>query len=60
MTLYSSDQDFATTMARCSNAIERCKLSARSLAGHNNKANQLDQIHRAMGWKPSTIQDWNV
>ena len=45
---YSSNQDFATVMLRTSNAIERCKLDARAFAGHNNKAQQLDQLHRAM------------
>lgn len=48
MILYSSDQDFATTMLRCSNAIEQCKLPARAFAGYNNKEAQLKQIHRAM------------
>lgn len=48
MTLYSSDQDFATTMLRTSNLIERLELSARAFAGYNNKEAQLGQIHRAM------------
>lgn len=49
---YVSHQDFATVMLRCSNAIERCQLSDRAFAGHNNKAAQLDQIHRVMNHKP--------
>lgn len=48
MTIYSSRQDFAVTMLRTSNCIERCLPHQRSLAGQNNKAQQLDQIHRAM------------
>ena len=49
---YSSDQAFATVMLRTSNAIERCQLSARAFAGHNNKAAQLDQIHRVINHQP--------
>ena len=60
MIYYSADQDFATTLLRSSNAIERCKLGARSFAGYNNKEAQLNQMHRAMGWKASTIQDWDA
>lgn len=45
---YCSNQDFATTMLRTSNTIERCHLDARSFAGINNKAAQIDQIHRVM------------
>ena len=48
MILYSSDQDFATTMLRCSNSVENCQLPARAFAGHNNKAAQLSQVHRVM------------
>ena len=48
MTLYSSDQDFATVLLRVSNSIERCRSQARSFAGFNNKTAQLDQIHRVM------------
>lgn len=48
MILYSSDQDFATTLLRCSNSIEKCQLPARAFAGHNNKEAQLGHIHRAM------------
>lgn len=48
MTLYSSDQDFATVLLRASNSVERCQLQARSFAGFNNKTAQLDQIHRVM------------
>jgi hypothetical protein len=58
MSLYSSDQDFAVVLLRCSNATERCQLKARALNGHNNKAMQLDQIHRAMGWNAATVNDW--
>jgi hypothetical protein len=47
MNLYSSDQDFAAVLLRTSNCIERC-TSSRSLAGRNNKADQLNQMHRAM------------
>ncbi len=49
---YESRQDFAVTMLRTSNVIERCQLNARVLAGLNNKAAQLDQIHRAMNHRP--------
>lgn len=49
---YSSDQSFATCLLRCSNAIERCQLSARAFAGHNNKAAQVDQIHRVLNHRP--------
>ena len=45
---YESRQDFATRLLRTSNTIERCNLAARSFAGHNNKAQQLDQIHRVI------------
>ena len=48
MIFYSSDQDFATTLLRLSNGVERCKLPARAFAGHNNKEAQLNQTHRAM------------
>ena len=48
MTLYSSDSDFATVLLATTNTIERCLPTARSLAGRNNKAAQLDQIHRAI------------
>ena len=48
MILYSSDQDFATTMLRCSNTIEKCQLPSRAFAGNNNKEAQLSQVHRAM------------
>lgn len=48
MILYSSDQDFATTMLRCSNAVEKCRLPARAFAGRNNKDAQLSHVHRAM------------
>lgn len=53
---YESRQDFAVTMLRTSNAIERCGLSTRSFAGHNNKANQLDQVHRAMNYQPHNAE----
>ncbi len=49
---YESRQDFATTMLRTSNCIERCVPHARALAGYNNKAHQLDQIHRVMNHQP--------
>ena len=52
---YSSDSDFATTLLVASNAIEKCQLKKRVLkgsglpvVGRNNKAAQLDQIHRAL------------
>ena len=49
---YESRQDFATCLLRTSNTIERCQLSARAFAGHNNKAAQLDQIHRVINHRP--------
>jgi hypothetical protein len=49
---YESRQDFATLLLRTSNAIERCQSSARAFAGHNNKAAQLDQIHRVINHQP--------
>ena len=49
---YESRQDFATTLLRSSNAIERCAPHARALAGHNNKAHQIDQIHRVINHRP--------
>ena len=49
---YESRQDFDTTLLRTSHAIERCQLSARAFAGHNNKAAQLDQIHRVINHQP--------
>ncbi len=52
MIFYSSDQDFATVLLRLSNEIERCKLSDRAFAGYNNKADQLDQIHRVINHRP--------
>lgn len=55
MTFYSSDSDFAVTLLVASNAIEQCKLEARTLkgqglppTGYNNKAAQLNHIYRAM------------
>ena len=50
--IYESRQDFATTLLRTSNAIERCVPHARALAGQNNKAAQLDQIHRVINHQP--------
>ena len=50
--IYSSRQDFATFLLRGSNAIERCVPHARVLAGYNNKADQLDQIHRVINHQP--------
>ena len=47
-----SRQDFATILLRTSNAIERCVPHARALAGHNNKADQLGQIHRVINHRP--------
>ena len=52
MTAYESRQDFAVTMLRASNCIERCVPHARALAGQNNKAQQLRQIHIAMNHQP--------
>ncbi len=52
MIFYSSDQDFATVLLRLSNETERCKLSDRAFAGYNNKAAQLDQIHRVINHRP--------
>lgn len=49
---YESRQGFATILLRSSNAIERCVPHARALAGYNNKADQLDQIHRVMNHQP--------
>ena len=49
---YESRQNFATTLLRTSNAIERILPTARSLGGQNNKAAQLDQIHRVMNHRP--------
>ena len=49
---YESRQDFATFLLRTTNSIERCRLSARSFAGHNNKAAQLDQLHRVINHQP--------
>ena len=48
MILYCSDQDFATTLLKLSNSAERCQLPARAFSAYNNKAAQLDQMHRAM------------
>ena len=48
MAYYSSDQDFATFFLKLSNTTERCQLSARAFDGYNNKAAQLNQIHRVM------------
>ena len=54
-TKYSSDSDFATVLLKASNAIEQCNLEVRVLKGPNlpakglnNKAAQLNHIHRAM------------
>ena len=49
---YDSRQDFATILLRSSNAIERCVPHARALAGYNNKADQLKQIHCVMNHQP--------
>lgn len=49
---YESRQDFATTLLRTSNAIERMLPTARALAGSNNKAAQIDQMHRVLNHKP--------
>ncbi len=49
---YESRQDFATTLLRSSNAIERCVPHARALAGYNNKADQLRQIHCVINHRP--------
>jgi hypothetical protein len=52
MAYYSSDQDFATFLLKLSNTTERCQLSARAFDGYNNKAAQLNQIHRVMNHRP--------
>ena len=52
MVFYSSDQDFATTLLRLSNATERLQLTQRAFAGYNNKAAQLNQMHRAIHHRP--------
>lgn len=56
---YQSDSDFAAVLLSGSNAIENCHLQSRALFGpglpangKNNKAAQLDQIHRAMHHRP--------
>jgi hypothetical protein len=50
-----SDSDHAAVLLTGSNAIERCQLEVRTLkgeglppTGYNNKAAQLNHIHRAM------------
>jgi len=50
--IYESRQDFATTLLRTSNAIERCLPAARAIGGHNNKAAQLRHIHRVINHRP--------
>lgn len=52
MVFYSSDQDFATTLLRLSNATERLQSNKRAFAGYNNKAAQLNQMHRAIHHRP--------
>lgn len=59
MTLYSSDQDFATILLVAANTIEQCKLARRVIKGeglpvkgYNNKEAQLNQMHRAMHHRP--------
>jgi|14_taG_2_1085336.scaffolds.fasta_scaffold01573_4 ActR/RegA family two-component response regulator len=54
-TYRQSASDFATVLLCGSNAVERCALAVRVLkgqglpaTGYNNKAAQIDQIHRAM------------
>lgn len=49
---YSFTEDFATLLLRTSNAVERCAPHARALGGHNNKALQLDHIHRVINHQP--------
>lgn len=49
---FESRQDFATILLRTSNAIERICPTARALGGHNNKAAQLEQIHRVINHRP--------
>lgn len=59
---YSSHQDFATRMARITTITMRGNL-AWKYQNYRTDYNQQDadfrmHLHEAMGWKPSTVQDW--
>ena len=58
--MYSSRPDFATSMARCSaTSLFLHELLPRTLA-HSSQANFERYLHDAMGWKASTVDDWNA
>ena len=53
-----ADNDFAAILLRASNIIEQCHLESRALKGpglpakgYNNKAAQLNQVHRVMHYR---------
>ena len=59
MTYYSADSDFASILLVGSNAVEKEGLKVRILKGqglpaegYNNKAAQLNHVHRALHHRP--------
>ena len=60
MIYYSSNQDWATAMARISStSLFLHDLLPRTLA-HDSQATFERHLHDAMGWKPSTVDDWQA
>ena len=65
MRTYESWQDFYTTMARISCITLAGPQRHRAWRHENNRTMVAEQqtcfereLHNAMGWKPSTVQDW--
>ena len=55
---YTSNQDFATSMARMSaTSLWLHEHLPRTLA-HDSQATFERHLHDAMGWKASTVNDW--
>ena len=65
MITYESWQDFHADMARISAITLKGSDQMRAWRHENNRTQQLEDqahfeghLHKAMGWKASTVQDW--
>ena len=60
---YNSHQDFATKMARISAILLQTNLAWKYENFRSDYNDQDDQfrmhLHKAMGWRASTVNDWN-
>ena len=58
--IYDSNQDFATAMARISaTSLFLHDLLPRTLA-HDSQTSFERHLHDCMGWKSSTVDDWQA